>query len=168
MPKQKEQETRNQHGTEQRLYEVGFLVIPTVEEEKIPEKMDAVREAVEQGGGVIAAEQRPVHRTLAYPIEYVKTKKKGMFAEGYFGWVKFEAQSDSVREVKKSLEKNRDVLRFLITKVPDATHPVIPKKASPAGVSPKRSSSLRGEPTQPPREEISDEALDEAIKELVV
>jgi ribosomal protein S6 len=37
-------------------------------------------------------------------------------SQGYFGWVKFELPKDEIKEIKKFLDGNDDVLRYLIIK----------------------------------------------------
>jgi hypothetical protein len=91
--------------------------------------------------------------------------KNEKFNFAYFGWVKYELPKEATAEVKEKLEKNKEILRFLVIKtVRENTlygHK-IPRKegdkveAPVVGVIPEEVAI------------ISEEEIDKTIEELVV
>jgi ribosomal protein S6 len=111
---------KNEENTENKdsiqVYEISFLLLPTLPEEKLASEVGLIKSAVEDNGGVFISEEFPKNRALSYPMSKVIQTKKQNFREGYFGWVKFELESESLPKIKKSLESNPHILRFLLIK----------------------------------------------------
>ena len=103
-------------GEKMHIYEVSYLVVPTVSEDKVTEEVSAIRGALEGAGAAIIAEEFPKSRTLAYTMERSIESKKQKFNEGYFGWVKFESPVASILNIKQGLDKRANILRHLIIK----------------------------------------------------
>ena len=103
-------------GTDSRIYEVGYHLLPTVSAEDAPGEAAKIKEAIASFGGSVISEDEPKMMPLAYPIEKVIENKHARFESAHFGWVKFEAGSNTPSELKKFLEKNEMILRFLIIK----------------------------------------------------
>lgn len=101
---------------ETRVYEVGYLIVPSVVQEKLPAKVDALRDSIISAKGVILSEGEPKHRELAYDMTITVANKKTTYADGYFGWIKFESDSQAIRHIHEALEKNADIIRFIIIK----------------------------------------------------
>jgi ribosomal protein S6 len=105
------------------VYEIGFL-IAGVPEDRVPAEAGAVKEAVTGSGAAIIAEEAPRHEALAYTMR--KKNVSGSYEkydDAYFGWIKFEAQSDKVDGLKKAIEAMPSILRMLlITTVKENTY----------------------------------------------
>lgn len=69
-----------------------------------------------ENGGTIISGEEPVLIDLAYPMTKVVGTTRHKCDSGYFGWVKFEIGKDGLAAVKKSLDGNDDVLRYLLVK----------------------------------------------------
>lgn len=111
-----EETVKNESKESHVVYEVGFLLLPTLPEEKMPEITANIKGIIEKKGGEIISEEAPKMRPLAYEMsKMIATKKQG-FDHAYFGWVKFEINSAELAVVKKSIEAMEEVLRALFIK----------------------------------------------------
>ena len=53
---------------------------------------------------------------LAYPMQKVISNARHKFTTAYFGWIKFTMEAGQVLELKKSLDLEANIIRFLILK----------------------------------------------------
>ncbi len=100
-----------------RLYELAYLVSPHVSEEKLNETVGRVKGLFEKNGIIVSFEDFPKFRQLAYALVKPLGGKNEKYTNAYFGWMKFEATSEALSSVKMALEKDLDIVRFLIVKV---------------------------------------------------
>lgn len=141
-----------------RMYEVGYLVLPSVPEENIPEKVSNIKNLVTKDGGKILSEGYPEMRELAYEMTKNVNAKNERFESAYFGWLKFECTPATVLELKKALDLTQEVLRFLIV-VAHKEVPVVAK--SQAREHGEDSGDEKDEDAKSTRE------IDKSIDELV-
>lgn len=165
---------------ETQIYEVGFHIVPTVEEADLGKEVDSIKSLIESNGGTFIADEFPKPITLAYTIVKNIEGKIKKFDTASFGWIKFEMKTDSIVNVKEGIDLNKNVLRFLIIKtVKEST--LAPKAVVFAKDEPKRDktpSTSSGqtkeiiEKKEVAKEEVkapvSEEELDKTIEELVV
>jgi ribosomal protein S6 len=147
------------------VYELGFHIVPTIAEEKVANVFGDIKSLLEKNGAVFISEEYPKMRPLAYTMLKNEAGKNEKFNFAYFGWVKYELPKEATAEVKEKLEKNKEILRFLVIKtVRENTlygHK-IPRKegdkveAPVVGVIPEEVAI------------ISEEEIDKTIEELVV
>lgn len=104
------------NNEENKVYEIGYLIVPTVAEESVGAQVSNVKNAIESKGGVFISEDFPKMRTLAYTMSKKIGAELRKFDRAYFGWVKFEMNSEEVDSIKKVLDGNDEILRFLIIK----------------------------------------------------
>lgn len=97
------------------VYEVGFIIVPEITEEKLPEVFGTIKDAVLAKGAIAISEEFPKLMTLAYTMEKTINNKIERFKEGYFGWIKFEAEGAKIAEIDAMLRLRTDVVRHLIT-----------------------------------------------------
>lgn len=97
------------------VYEVGYLVVSSIPEEKVPGEAEAVKKIITDAGSTVITEEAPHHEHLAYTISK-KTVSGGYekYDHAYFGWIKFELGSDKIEAVKKAIELRPAVLRMLL------------------------------------------------------
>jgi hypothetical protein len=67
------------------VYEVGFHVLPTVEEGNVGGILEAIRTELGIGNAEIIAEQFPKKMALAYTIERAVSSKREKYTNAYFG-----------------------------------------------------------------------------------
>jgi ribosomal protein S6 len=100
--------------TQNRVYELGYLLVGTMLEENVAAKVTAIKDLVESKGAVSISEEFPRLITLGYEMSRPIGNKKSWFNEGYFGWMKFEGNPAMNEEISAILKRDEDVLRFLL------------------------------------------------------
>lgn len=110
-----------------RLYELGFLLVPTTPEVEVPKKVDSLKSVIVSAQGEVSSEGTPEYIDLAYTIEKTFGSKTAKYSQGYFGFIKFEAEPSSLEAIKKSLDAENDLIRYLLVKT-DKENTIIFKK----------------------------------------
>lgn len=98
------------------VYEVGFHIVPAVSPEKLPAEVDAIKAVLDANKAVIISEEFPKLRNLAYTMVKVIGPARHKYDTAHFGWIKFEAAPDAALEIKKAMDANEKVLRYLLIK----------------------------------------------------
>ena len=99
-----------------KVYELGFLLVPTNKEEDVPVLFGNLKDVISGFGGNFISDEMPKMITLAYPMTKVVSNIRSKFSTAYFGWVKFTMQGQEVLELKKKLDLDPNLIRFLILK----------------------------------------------------
>ncbi|HWC57342.1 MAG TPA: 30S ribosomal protein S6 [Candidatus Paceibacterota bacterium] len=99
-----------------RCYELGYLIVPTVPETDVDKEVATLKGAIEKEGGTFHSEGHPEFIDLAYTIEKTVSSKKYKYAQGYFGWIKFTADPSALEAIKKSLDANLSLIRYILIK----------------------------------------------------
>ncbi|MBP9712014.1 MAG: 30S ribosomal protein S6 [Candidatus Pacebacteria bacterium] len=98
------------------IYEVGYLLVPTTPEEQVPALYSGLKDLVASLKGEAIADEMPKMIPLAYPMTKVVYNVRSKFSTAYFGWIKFSMPKNQVLELKKKLDLDVNVIRFLILK----------------------------------------------------
>lgn len=106
----------NDEFSEPRVYEVGYLLVPTLAEEEIPAVYGNLKELIVSLGGQMISDEMPAMINLAYPMIKSISNTNNKFTNGYFGWVKFFLDPEKTLDLKKKLDLDNNFLRFLIIK----------------------------------------------------
>ena len=99
-----------------RVYELGYLLVPSIKEEDLSVSYGDIKELVSSFGGEIITDEMPKTIELAYPMQKVTLNVRHKFHTAYFGWVKFVMDSVKVLELKAKLDQSLNLIRFLIFK----------------------------------------------------
>lgn len=99
---------------EPRVYEIGYLLIPTIKEEDIDTHVDALRKMITEKGGLPISEGRPELIELAYPMQKDIENKRHTYTKGFFGWVKFDISPEQTMILKKEMDLFKGMIRFLL------------------------------------------------------
>jgi ribosomal protein S6 len=99
-----------------RVYELGYLLVPTIPEENVAGIYSNLKDLVSSLGGIHISDEMPKMIPLAYSMMKVVANVRSKFNTAYFGWVKFTMDSDKILELKKKLDFDPNVIRFLILK----------------------------------------------------
>ena len=116
------QETENlndldaQNESNSRVYEVGYLLLPSIGTDDLPVLYGNLKELMISLGGVVISDEMPKMIPLAYPMTKVIANVRNKFSTAYFGWIKFTMDSNKVLELKKKLDLDPNVIRFLTLK----------------------------------------------------
>lgn len=170
VPEKKSPEDETETG-ELRIYEASYLLLPFITEEDIPKEAGRVKEQISLSGGVIFSEEDPKPIKLAYPMFKVISNKNTKFENAYFGWIKFEGKAENISKVKKALENNENILRFLILKTTKESAvarkplPFIVKSMKP--IFPATKDEPKPKTPEAPQE-INEAELDKTIEALVI
>lgn len=116
MEKELNEEVVNTKEGNLTVYEASYLLLPTMSEEQVPQKVASIKEALVSFGSEVISSEDPVLIDLAYSMVKVMQTSRAKADEGYFGWVKFEVSTDKIDSIKKFFDNNADVLRYLIIK----------------------------------------------------
>ncbi len=160
-------ETDSKEQVESRVYELGFHIVPSIAEEKLPAEVTIIKDLLENNGGAVIAEDFPKLKQLSYKMTKVVGAKHLKFDTAYFGWVKFEMDPEVVGKVKIALERNDNVLRFIITKtVRESTLAVIKPPTFRSDSKPAGTGEIpKNKEIKSP---ISEAELDKTIEQLIV
>src|SRR6185369_9681644 len=78
------------------VYEVSYLLLPSLAIEQVPAKAASVQDMLTSVGGMVLAHEEPTLIDLAYPMTKVIQTSRHKVTAGYFGWVKFEITKDGI------------------------------------------------------------------------
>ena len=146
-----------------RVYEVGYLLLPTLTEEEVPAIYGNLKELISSSGGEVISDDAPKLRELAYIMEKMIDNSKKEFDRAYFGWTKFVIEPEKVDEIKKHLTTDPNYIRFLIVKTVRENTMASRRFAGRPRQRPKRSIDAEGAPVA----EINKEEIDREIEALV-
>lgn len=152
------------------VYEVGYHIVPAVAIENLPKEVENLKDFLVKEGAAIVSEEFPKMRDLSYLMSRIIGGTKRRFDTAYFGWIKFDAREASMTKIKKFLDENENILRFLLIKtvrestlfspIPPKTQPS-PNRGEPAGAIKK------GSMEKEIKSIISQEELDKTIDKLI-
>lgn len=157
---------------ETQVYELGFHIVPSIEEADLAVEVDSIKALIEKNGGTFIGDELPKKIALAYTIAKDIDGKRRKFNSAFFGWMKFEMKTENIMNVKKEVDKNKNILRYLIIKtVKEST--LAPKSALTAKEdTPKQ---IKRKPILKTEEKEKKEGpkmtaaeLDKTIEELIV
>ena len=92
----------------ERIYELGYLLAPTIEEVDLPVIFGDLKELVSFFGGIHISDEMPKMMPLSYAMVKVVSNARHKFNTAYFGWIKFELATDSILELKKKLDSGSE------------------------------------------------------------
>lgn len=101
---------------EGRVYEIGYILVPTLELDKVGEVVTGLKQAIEAKGGKMVSEGQPNLMNLSYEMSRTIDNKKTWFNTGYFGWIKFEMEGDNAVLFEASIKLDEKIIRYMIVK----------------------------------------------------
>ena len=146
------------------VYEVGYIMVPTIAEENLGAEVTEFKDTLTKEGAVFISEEYPKMLELAYEMSRSINNKKQKFSYGYFGWVKFECTTVQAKVIKDMLDKNEKLVRYLLIKtVRESTMSSRRSFNRPDGA--KRKVAPKAEEVA---EQIDETTIDKEIDALVV
>jgi ribosomal protein S6 len=148
------------------VYELGYHIVSTVAEENLSKEAEALKAIVLRDGGSLVSEGEPKLINLAYSMTKSVADTKKKFNTAYFGWIKFETKSELMPSIKKAVDANPHVLRYLLIKTVRENTMFTPKLnvRTVEKEAPKAKKSIKTEE----KKASSVEDLDKTIDELVL
>ena len=89
-------------------YELALVVSANVEDEVRNDTVEQVKELITRFGGTITDPGTCEKKKLAYDIQHM--------SEGFYSFIKFEAEAAAPAEIESRIRIMDNVLRFLIVK----------------------------------------------------
>ena len=89
------------------FYELTYLISPELKEEEIGDFLKRIESLISKIGK-ISKSRNPEKIKLSYPIQ----KKK----EAFLNSLEFEGEADKIDDLKKEVEKEKNILRYLLIK----------------------------------------------------
>ena len=148
--------------SENGVYELGFILVPSITEEKLPEIYGNLKAIMQDLGAVIFSEESPKMMTLSYTMEKTINNKIERFKDGWFGWVKFELVAENVSKLDAKMRLREDVIRHLL--ISTVRENTIASKRSNTGRRHMKGDEKEKESGAP---EMSKEEIDREIEALV-
>lgn len=145
------------------IYEVGYIIVPTIPEENVSKEAGLVKSAIENIG-VLVSSLEPKLIPLAYAMDTVSENKKSTYTSGYFGSFVFHAEAKEMEVLKEKLDKNDSLIRFLLIK--RSKESLIPPKRRVSYETGEKTEKKEKAPVE--KKELDVAALDKTIEELVV
>ena len=91
------------------IYEVTYILRPSLEENEVEERANAIAEIVKGQGGEVNAVERLGKKRLAYEIKDVR--------EGNYVVMQFKSDAAVSKELERQLKLHEDVLRALVVRL---------------------------------------------------
>jgi ribosomal protein S6 len=156
--------TKETVKTEGTVYEVGFHIVPAVSPENLPKEVDAIKAVLGEAKATIITEEFPKLRNLAYTLVKAIGPARHRYDTAYFGWIKYDASPETAAQIKKAMDANEKVLRYIIVKTVRENTLYGAKILGDE----KREAEKANEPKDVPVVAPSQEELDKSIDKLVV
>lgn len=156
----------SENEVDSRIYEVGYLLVPTIEEGNVPVNHGNLKDLVSSFSGEIVSDEMPKMINLAYTMTKVLQNIRNKFNSAFFGWVKFSMDPEKVLELKKKLDSDTNIIRFLILKtVKENT--IAAKRFTHREGGVRRKPSIKKEGEAHEAVEINKEEVDKEIDAMV-
>ncbi len=146
------------------IYEVGYIMVPDIAEENLGEEVTKFKDSFIEAGALFISDEYPKMTELAYEMSRSINNKKQKFSYGYFGWVKFECNTLTIKKIKENLDKNEKVIRFLLIKTVRESTLSSKRPYSKRDGFKKRTPAKKDEVV----EKIDEQVIDKEIEALVV
>jgi len=108
--------SKGDFAPEPRVYELGYLLMPTVDEGDLTSQRDALVALITRFNGSVIDEGQPVLIDLAYSMDTLINNKKHIYSQAYFGWIKFDVSPDDIEALTKETEQVESLLRSIFIK----------------------------------------------------
>jgi ribosomal protein S6 len=146
------------------VYEVGYLLVPTIAEENVGGEVTALKDMLASKGAQFISDEFPKMMELAYEMARDIANKKNKFTTGYFGWVKFELPTANAIEVKETIARNESIIRFLMIKTV-RENTLSPKRTYTKDATKRKAPVADATPAEPMSEETIDKEIDALVLE---
>lgn len=162
------------YDDEKRIYEIGYHLIPALDENARGDAVDALRKAVEDHDGLILSETYPELIDLSYEMSHDMLGKRHRYTTAYFGWMFCQLEPAHLAEIQEYLKGNEHILRSIVV-ITDKEHALaatsysFKKDGSMMLHSDEDEEAGEEEETgeEEPKGELSEEEVDKAIDDLV-
>ena len=106
--------TDQQEENRNTVYEIGCLFVPIISDKDVLTEVSKIKSSLEKLDCDFLSGDGPDTKELAYPMKKMIDGEKHLFVKAYFVWLKFTANSDKLIGLKEGLDKNKNILRYLL------------------------------------------------------
>ncbi|RME70769.1 MAG: 30S ribosomal protein S6 [Chloroflexi bacterium] len=92
-----------------RAYELAIIIRPTVDDTRVAEVVEKVKQDVQSFNGQVTAEKMWGRRGLAYPIEKHR--------EGIYVLFELNMPPDSLTQFEQNLKLSEEIIRYMLVKI---------------------------------------------------
>ena len=145
--------------TEQKIenYELGFHLLPELEEAQIGQKVQEIEGMIAKFGGSVNS-SRPVKKQhLSYPIDHKRYS--------HFGVFNFKLPAEAADQLRDSLKLDEAVLRSLILKVKE--NQKVLRSIKDHSAKPRTRTHTPPKAESKPKEEIKPEVMEKQIEDVI-
>ncbi len=103
-------------ASEPRVYELGYLVMPSLSEGDLGNKRDALVALITRYEGIVVDEGQPVLIDLAYEMDKVIKNKRQKYQQAFFGWIKFDLVPEAIEALTKEIDAEEELIRSIVIK----------------------------------------------------
>lgn len=161
-----ETEINKEKGDNVTVYEVSYILLPSLALEQVPAKASGLKGVLTSAGGAVISDEDPILIDLAYPMTKVVGVERHKATSGYFGWVKFELPTEGMEAVKKAFDGDAQIIRYLIIKTVKENTLLNGKMSIQKEERVRKDDELADVPEE--AKESSPEEVDKSIDELVI
>lgn len=154
-------------GAKMQVYEVGYLVVPSIPEEKVGDEVSLIHSQIEKNGGSIISEDVPKLMDLSYSMLKVVEAKRSNYDTAYFGWVKFEMPVSGLVVVEDYFKQSKNILRHLTMKTVRENTMFTQRMPDAEKKSDDLSANEEGKPVED-KKVVIEEDIDKSIDALVI
>jgi len=162
---EKEEKTNESGMT---VYEVSYLLLPSLAIEQVPGEVENIKNSIKSAGGEVVSGEEPILIDLAYTMTKVVQTNRYKCDNAYFGWTKFELTPEGIEEVKKTLDLNDNILRYLLIKTVKDNTLINGKMMLKKEESKKDYLVEEGVVGESTEDSSSEEEIDKSIEDLVI
>lgn len=101
---------------EPRVYELGYLLMPSVDEGNLSNERDALVALITRYKGIVISEGQPQLIDTAYEISKIINNKRNSFSQAYFGWIKFDITPNVIDALTEEIEALETIIRSIMIK----------------------------------------------------
>ena len=153
-----EREEVDTDHAEQRVYELGLHIDPELGAEEVKKVFEGIKGTIEKAGTVVA-EGEPKKVPLAYTVSRGEPTGRRDFTSSFFAWIAYETDGEGHASVAEAAREEGRIFRFLDIRT---------DKESARHSQELHEMLAQEEGKDLPEEEVSEEELDEALKEVGV
>lgn len=101
---------------EPRVYELGYLLMPSVDEGNLSQERDALVALITRYKGIVISEGQPQLIDTAYEMSKIINNKRTSFNQAYFGWIKFDITPNVIDTLTEEIEALETIIRSIMIK----------------------------------------------------
>ena len=141
-------------------YELAYLISPDLSDDEAVNLSQKLTASVQENGGKLIEEKKPVKRPLSYLIE-----KKAM---AYLTSFDFSVEAEKISAIRKIIESEPQILRYLIFhKKPMRVRPIRAARIKPAAPEPAIKPEIKIEKKPEVKLKVELKEIDKKLEEIL-